>query len=156
LERGHEGRGLAVWTWPARKLLHASGEPLGAEPPALALEDGATRAVAWEDLAGTPPRRVCTMLARAPAVPAHGDDPDHPAFEVVVRASESVAPVAAQLARVCWQIGALTGAASLVVLGFGMFLSRRFVRPLRELGAAAAAVRPGDHPTMPRRGTGDE
>jgi len=156
LAAGNAGRGLAVWTWPARRLLHHSGGPLGEEPPRLALADGATRAVAWEELPGEPPRRVCTMLARAPAVPAHDDDPDHPAFDVVVRTSESLAPVDAQLASVRWQVVALTGIASLLVLAFGAFLSRRFVRPLRELGAAAAAVRPGEHTTMPRRGTGDE
>ena len=156
LAAGDAGRGLAVWTWPARRLLHRSGEPLGDAPPELALAGGATRTVAYEELAGAPTRRICTMRALVPAAPAHGDDPDHPAFEVALRTSESLAPVEAQLAAVRWQIVGLTGVAALLLLAFGVFLSRRFARPLRELGAAAAAVRPGEHPTMPRRGTGDE
>lgn len=156
LASGHPGRGLAVWSWPARQRLHESGEPQGDAPVGLALAEGATRAVSYEDLPGAPPRRACTLLATAPEVPAREDDPDRPAFQVVLRTSESRAPIEAQLARVRWQIGALTGVASLFVLAFGAFLSRRFVRPLRELGAAAAAVRPGERAALPRRGTGDE
>lgn len=156
LGAGKPGRGLEVLTWPQRKLLHRSGDPIGGELPGFEPAAEGGRETRFADLEGDPPRRLCVLHARVPPAPAREDDPERPAFEMVLRVTESVAPVAAQLARVRWQMGGLIGIAWVVVLAFGAFLSRRFVRPLQELGAAAAAVRAGEHARMPTRGTGDE
>jgi signal transduction histidine kinase len=160
LDEGHAGRGLEVVTWPEKRVLHRSGDAIPGELPAFeSIEDDGVRETRFTDLAepaGDPPRRLCVLHARVPPAPAREDDPERPAFEMVLRVTESLAPVEAQLARVRWQMGGLFGGAWLVVLAFGAFLSRRFVRPLQELGAAAEAVRAGERAPMPRRGTGDE
>jgi signal transduction histidine kinase len=155
-DAGHPGRGLEVWSGSSRKQLHRSGDSIPGERPAGPLPADVDRAVTFADVDGDPRRRLCTLLARLPAVPAHDDDPDRPAYEVAVRITESFAAVDAQLGRVAWPALALIGGAWLVVLAFGDFLSRHFVRPLRELNAAADAVRPGERAKMPRSGNGDE
>ena len=157
LGEGHAGRSLEVYTWPERKLLHRSGQEIGRDLTDIGSIAGeSTRDADFADLAGDPPRRLCTLHARVPPAPAREDDPERPGFEMVLRVTESLAPVKAQLAQVRWQMGGLVGGAWLVVLAFGAFLSRRFVRPLQQLGAAAAAVRAGERARMPQRGTGDE
>ncbi len=159
LETGIPGRGCEVSTWPEGKLLHASGDPLPTESSAVNSADEARPFALFTTVAGATPRRLCTVLARMPAIPAGEDDesdPAKPGFEVLVRVSDSLAPVEAQLARVGWLIGGLIGLSSLVVVAFGLFLSRRFVQPLKQLGNAAAAVRIGTLTPMPRRGSADE
>jgi len=151
-----DGRALEVWTWPGRRLLHRSGVPIPLPAAEPAHDDGSTEAVEFADLAGAPPRRLCTLRAHVPALPAEDDDPDRPAFDVLVRTADGTAAVEAQLARMRWLLLVLIGASSLVVLAFAAFLSRRFVARLRELGGAAAAVRAGGRTAMPRRGNGDE
>jgi signal transduction histidine kinase len=155
-EAGHPGRGLEIWSGSSHKQLHHSGDAIPGELPARTLPDDVDRAATLTDVEGDPHRRLCTLLARLPAVPAHDEDPDRPACEVTVRITESLADVAAQLGRVSWQTLALIGGAWLVVLAFGIFLSRHFVRPLHRLIAAADAVRPGERAAMPRSGNGDE
>jgi CheY-like chemotaxis protein len=105
--------------------------------------DGATRAVAREELGRAAAPRLL-MLARAPAVPAHDDDPDHPPWCTASLAGR-------RAARARWRGGRADRRR--VARHAGV---RRVFAPLRaalrELGAAAAAVRPGEYMTMPRRG----
>ena len=152
-----DGRALEVWTWPGRRLLHRSGDPIPVPAADPARDDGSTEAVEFADLADAPrPAALHLATAHVPALPAEDDDPDRPAFDVLVRTADGTAAVDAQLARMRWILLVLIGASSLVVLAFAAFLSRRFVARLRELGGAAAAVRAGGRTAMPRRGNGDE
>jgi signal transduction histidine kinase len=143
---GHVGgRGVEVRAWPDGRTLYRSGlaiaAPLG-DPAA-----GATLAF----LDAGQETRVCTV--RRPLSEAPPDAADR---EVVVRVAESFAPVLAQLQRVRAIIVLLTAVTALVVGAFGLLLSRRVVRPLRQLGLAAAAVDASTHTPMPRRDNGDE
>jgi len=168
LGAGRAGRGLEVWTWPDHAPLHVAGEPIppapaptpttgAALPTALAM--GASPPLPDERLVtldGDAPRRLCTLIAHVAARPAEGDEPAHPGFDVQVRATESLAPVEAQLRSIGWLIVALVAVTVVVVVAFGLFLSRRVTRPLEQLGRAAATVRAGGRTPMPRRGSGDE
>ena len=149
------GRGAEVWVWPSGRLLHRSGELMDVKTMLPA--DGGSEAVETvATLPGPSPRRLLARVGHHAAAPATGDEPARPEFDVIVRVTESLAPMEAQLAQVRWVIGVLAALAVAVVLLFGFFLSRRFVRPLRELGDAASAMRAGARAALPRRGNGDE
>ena len=153
--------GGEIWTWPDRRPLHRYGVELSAElPPA-----------GWpaDFDAESPPRvgfateehesgglRVCTVLAVVPAVAATNGDPPKPAFMVLVRAAEPLDPIETQLASLAWWIAGLGAVSAVVVYAFGVLLSRRVVKPLRELGAAALEIRAGRAVRLPHRGVGDE
>ncbi len=156
LGAGHAGHGIDVWTWPALDLLHRSGEPIPVPTPELTWEPGPRPFAVFTSSGGAEPRRVCTLLARPSAGSRPRNRPSKPAPEVLVRVTESLTPVESQLGRVGWLIVVLVGGSVLVVLAFGFFLSHRFVRPLEELGRAAASVRAGSRSRMPRRGNEDE
>ena len=150
-----------VWTWPERRALSRSGEPLSAPLPPAAWSadfDPATgpklafRTVADEEQ----PLRLCEMLAFLPAVPAEDDEPAKEAFTVLVRTAEDYGPIQAQLTRLAWFIGGLAAVSAGVIFLFGFLLSRRVVRPLKELGDAAGEIRAGRAQRLPRRGAGDE
>lgn len=66
------------------------------------------------------------------------------------------APLDAQLSQLAWIVAILAIVSGFVVLLFGILLSKRVVRPLRELGNAATAIRAGRAVKLPRRGVGDE
>ena len=100
--------------------------------------------------------RTCSALASFAAMPRSDQDAGRPPFALVARTSESLREVQAQLANIKLLIGMLCGVALVFVIGFGAFLSRRFVRPLAALSEAAADVQAGDHKPMPHRGSGDE
>jgi len=150
------GARFEVWHWPHRYLVFRAGEAIAAELPAAEWGAGAAPFAELATLDEAGPPRLCTLRARVPAAPPLFDDLEKPAFDLLVRVTESLAPVEAQLARVGWLILGLVGLALLVVLAAGAFLARRFVRPLQVLGKAAAAVHAGERPPMPRRGSGDE
>ncbi len=156
LETPGPGRGVDVWAWPGRELLHRSGVRIEAPLPEEADVGGAGPWEAFERLGGSPPRRLGMLLALRPAVEATPMDPAKPPFDVLVRVTESLQPVESQLAEVGWVITVLAGVSMLVVLAFGLLLSRRFVRPLQDLQSAAAEVRAGRRAAMPRRGSDDE
>jgi len=78
------------------------------------------------------------------------------ATAVLVRVGGSLAQLQQSLV---WLAGfaLVTCLLSLVAAaGFGMFVARRVIRPLQELGDAAAAVHPGSTARLPVRGTADE
>jgi signal transduction histidine kinase len=150
------GLGFEVWHWPKRRPVARSGEPISIEAPEAGFDPGPLPALALATFEREGPRRLCTLFANVPPTPPDEDGESKPEFDVLVRVTESLAPVEAQLARVAWQLVVLVGASLLVVLGLGLFLSRRFARPLQVLGEAAAAVRSGERRPMPRRGSGDE
>lgn len=154
------GSGESIHLWPARKLLHAAGEaPPGPLPEvsefAAHLGD-AEPFRRWRD-ADSPAgrRRLCETLV---TVPAYVDDEGNPKreFAVLIRVSEDLAPLEARLAGLGRLVGLLAGVAGAVVLAFALLISRRVVRPLHELGEAAAAIRAGRSAAIPRRGTDDE
>ena len=156
-------RSLEVWSWPERRLLHRSGDPITEPITNITLEPGDVgdphfTTVAGGDarFAGVVDARLCVVLAHRPAVAAEGAEPAKPAFDVLVRVTNSLVAVKYQLSEIRWVIAILVGVSLLAIVGFGFFLSRRFVRPLRELGSAASELRQGKRASMPTRGTGDE
>ncbi len=150
------GEGLEVWTWPDRQLLKRDGDPIEPPLPEDSWDPKVRPAAQFTTLDGPQPHRLCTRLASAPGTPAHDDDAAAPPFEVLVRASASLAPIDGQLARMRWVIAGLFGLSVIAAFGLGALFSRRLVRPLQQLGGAAAAVRGGRPARMPRRGSGDE
>jgi signal transduction histidine kinase len=159
---GYPERSFEVRTWPDGRLLYRFGEELaapapGAAPEGTAPEPGLAAAHdTIENKAGR--RRLVTVIAHSPAVPADilMDEPAKPAFSVMVRVADSLAPVEARLSSLTWFVAVFASVSAVVVVVFGILLSRRVVRPLRELGEAAARVRAGDAVRLPRRGAGDE
>lgn len=150
-----------VWIWPDRVGIHRSGEPLAAPLPpagwAAGFSPDAGSKVEFSMAEGEDgPLRLCTMLAYLPAIAAEDDEPAKEAFTVLVRTADDYAPVAAQLAQLAWLIGGLAAVSAGVILLFGLLLSRRIVRPLKELGDAAGEIRAGRARSLPRRGAGDE
>ena len=102
-----------------------------------------------------PRMRICTLRIDV-ASTAASSEPSRPPATVQVRVTASLAPLHERLRRIGWFLS-LVGLASLaLVVGFGLFLSRRLTLPLAKLGEAAAAVRPGEAHALPDRGTGDE
>jgi|GEM_PF-2095170 len=157
-------RSQEAWFWHGRRLLHRSGEPLDVPLPDVTFGedvdlDGGT-AVVFSTIEDSPsgPRRLITVLVRSPPVAADifAGEPPKPAFTVLVRVAENLAPIEAQLAQLAWFVVVLASVSAVVVVGFGILLSRRIVRPLRELGEAAARIQAGDTVTLPQRGVGDE
>jgi len=137
------GAGIEVRTWPDGDIVYAAGVTLAA-PVAV------PRGVSLGFLDGDR-TRVCAVRRELRAAAAETDGSD-----VVVRVAEGFAPVVEQLRQVRALVLLLTAIAAAVVCAFGLLLSRRFVRPLRRLGEAAAAVDAATHTPMPRRGTCDE
>ena len=154
-------RSREVWTWPEGRRLHRSGEPIDLPVPGFSwagdLRLNVDTKQEYGELEGSNgARRLITMLAVSPRVPATLDEPEQPAFTVLVRVAEDLAPIQAQLARIGWIIAVLAGVAAGVVVVFAVLLSRRVVRPLRELGQAASEIRAGRAAQLPHRGVGDE
>lgn len=143
------GRGIEVRSVRDGAMVHASGATLGA----MALPAVQGRSFTFLDRDGPESIRVCSLRA---ALRNSDRSTDVPAPEVVVRVAESFAAVRGQLARVRWTIALLALIAALAMSGFSWLLSRRLVRPLDQLGRAAAAVDPRRRVPMPRRGSGDE
>ncbi|MBI3819490.1 MAG: HAMP domain-containing histidine kinase [Planctomycetes bacterium] len=150
------GRAFEIFTLPELKLLYRSGETAGLpERPDFTNVDNGARA-RFDTLAGSPPRRIITASYHHDALPAADREPARRAFDVGIRVADSLAPYEEQRSRVAWAIVILTALSTLVVVAFGLFISKRFVKPLRELGAAAAAIRDSGNTTIPRRGNRDE
>jgi signal transduction histidine kinase len=152
---------LEVWAWPTRKLLYRAGDPIAAAMPAdagreLTPTDPNYAEPNFATLEGPWPLRLCEVLVHHRAVPAEGGEQAKPEFDVLVRTANSLVGVEYGLSEVRVAIAVLAGFSFLVVLAFGFVFSRRFVRPLRELGSAAAELRQGTRASMPTRGTGDE
>lgn len=150
-----------IWTWPDRRILHRYGVALTAAlPPAGWPADFTASAPPRVEFAtkeaGPDVLRVCTVLAVVPAVAAANGDPPKPAFMVLVRTAEPFALIETQLASLAWWIAGLTAVSAVVVYAFGVLLSRRVVKPLRALGAAAREIRAGRDVRLPHRGVGDE
>jgi signal transduction histidine kinase len=153
--------GSQVWIWPDQVGIYRSGEQISAPfPPeewtADFTSDQGTKAhystVAGED--GL--LRLCALLAFMPGVPADGDEPAKEPFTVLVRTAENYGPVQAQLAHLAWFIAGLAIVSGGVIVLFALLLSRRVIRPLKELGDAAGQIRAGQATRLPRRGAGDE
>ncbi|MCB9880562.1 MAG: HAMP domain-containing histidine kinase [Planctomycetes bacterium] len=130
---------------PEDRILHASDPVL----PALAGESDVGASFAFADRHEL--LRECSLRRTLPT-----ESDVLPAPEVLVRVAASYELVVDQLARVRTIIYLLTAIAVVVVVAFGLFLSRRFVRPLRELGAAASQVGQQRGASMPKRGSDDE
>ena len=73
-----------------------------------------------------------------------------------LRIGASLAPLDAQLARTSRQLLMHLAWVCVVVILLGLVLSKRLLRPVRDLATAAAAVEPGHSAAMPLRGSGDE
>lgn len=160
---GYPERSFEVRIWPDGRLLYRFGEELDAplpDPAQVQTPDPGAGLTASqntiEDEKGR--QRLVTVIAHSPAVPADilMDEPAKPAFSVMVRVADTLAPVEAQLSNLAWFVAVFASVSAVVVVVFGILLSRRVVRPLRELGEAAARVRAGDAARLPRRGASDE
>jgi signal transduction histidine kinase len=156
-------RSQEIWTWPDKRPLHRSGRLLDLPLPDASWGEGAgpghaaaTAYVTADSAAGR--RRVLTVLARSPATPADAfeGEPATPAFTVLVRVAEDLAPIEAELAYLTWFMAGFASISVLVTVFFGFLLSRRVVRPLKELGEAAAGIHAGGTVELPRRAEGDE
>ena len=154
------GSGESIYVWPTRKLLHRAGEEFPTPLPEVSAfaEDLASgeAVLHWASVDGAQGRRrICESLA---TIPSYVDDEGNTKreFTVLIRAAEDLGPVEARLAKLGGMVGLLAALAAAVVLLFAFLISRRGVRPLRELGEAAAAIRAGRGAVIPRRGTGDE
>lgn len=161
LSASSPGRSVEVWTWPAGELLHRSGRVLEAPISESAGSSGADampplldyRTLQPED---GPPLRLCTALIHIPARAAAGDEPSKQPFSVLVRVAENLDPLNRTLAGIGWVLCLLAASALLAAVGFGLFLSRKVVQPLRALGTAASKVGSRKETLMPRRGSNDE
>ncbi len=150
-----------VWTWPEMRLLYLAGETPDRPLPEAAWGAGFDPAQGPREefltLAGADgPLRVCTALIHVPAPRQQPGERAKKSFTVLVRVAEDYRPVAAQLGRLGWLIGGSAVVAAALAALFSIYLSKRVVRPLRELGDAASAVRAGRLAPMPRRRAGDE
>jgi signal transduction histidine kinase len=141
-----------VWRWPEQQLVHRDGAAIDV-PLAIGVPDADSAAPRFcattVTMAGREERLGVLVASFAPTA-------ELPAFAVLVRAVEPLAPLESQLASIRWFTVLLTAVAIVAVFGFGAFLSRRVAMPLLRLGEAAARARAGEPTTMPRRGTGDE
>lgn len=150
------GGDFDVWSGTTRRGVFAAGRAILAPVAWDAAVVADAGAALWFDLPPADGRRVCTLRTRFPGEEADDREPAQPAYEVVVRVAADLQPIDEQLRRIRWLTLALFAGTLVLVWGFGRFLSRRFVRPLEDLGRAADGVR-GPTPTrMPIRGTGDE
>jgi two-component system OmpR family sensor kinase len=141
-----------VWRWPEQQLVHRDGAAIDV-PLAIGVPDDDSASPRFRTttvtVAGREVRLGVLVASFAPTA-------ELPAFAVLVRAVEPLAPLEAQLAAIRWFTFLLTAVAMVAVLGFGAFVSRRFAMPLQRLGEAAASARAGEPTAMPRRGSGDE
>ncbi|TAH38017.1 MAG: HAMP domain-containing protein [Planctomycetota bacterium] len=161
LTANHPQRSHEVWVWPDRRPLVRSRETLDFPLPDASFgrdfDLSTAPGVEFSTVDGPRgPRRVASMLYYAPEIAADDEGVRREPFTLFVRIMEDLAPIEAQLGRLAWLVAGLGGIALLVVLAFGVFLSRRVVRPLQELGAAAREIRAGRAVELPRRGVGDE
>ncbi|MEZ6015040.1 MAG: ATP-binding protein [Planctomycetota bacterium] len=134
--------------WPSMALVRAFGAAL----PAVAVSDSMRpRTLEREE-----PLRVVAVRVRLqdPDATERGEAPR--AGEVLVRVGGSLVSVRRSLVWLAGFAFVTCVLAVVAVAGFGAFLGRRVAQPLQELGAAAAAVRPGAAADLPKRGTNDE
>jgi len=137
---------IEIREWPSMTLVRA----FGVELPA-ASADAAPRSYERNESL-----RVVGVRAALHDPDAADDGRPHTDTQVLVRVGGSLDTIRQSL---IWLAGfaLVTCALSLLaVAGFSAFIGGRVVRPLQELGVAAAAVRPGSIPDLPRRGTADE
>ncbi len=158
LDASNPAMSQELWTWPGGERFHQSGEPMDLPLPPVSWNEGidlsSAPAVSYSTFVGMPgQRRLCTMLALAPADP---EEPESQAFNVLVRVAEDLAPIKAQLSKLAWFVLLLGIISAVVILLFGVILSKRVVRPLKVLGKAASEIRAGSTAQLPRRGVGDE
>ncbi len=157
-EASHPEMSQEVWDWPDQWSVHRSGKAIDVPLPDASFGQGvdltACPAVVFSTI-DTPEgaRRLCTLLHHCAPSPEDLEDLE---FDVLVRVAEDLAPVQAQLAQLAWVVVILAAISAAVVLIFGVLISRRVIRPLKELGKAATAIRAGRAVKLPRRGTGDE
>ncbi len=154
LSSSRVGSGMDVFDWPSGERILNSGDPIDAPLPAPTSPIG--HAVQTRETAAGARARVCTLIAAFPGEEATEHEPAKPAFHVLVRVMRDLAPIHAQLTGIGWAVLLVALFALVVVFFFGAFLSQRFVRPLKELGDAAVALREGVRDRLPRRGSGDE
>jgi len=157
-EASHPEMSQEIWDWPDKWRVHQSGIAIDTPLPDGSFGEGvdliAGPAVAFETidtLKGA--RRLCTLLFYSPPSPEDLEDLE---FHVLVRVAEDLAPIHAQLARLAGIVAGLALIAAVVILIFGLLISRRVVRPLKKLGEAATEIRAGRAVQLPKRGTGDE
>ena len=160
LARNAPGSGESIHVWPTRKLLHRVGEEIASPVPEVSEFAGAlgnTNATQrWSNAESDQGRRrICESLV---TIPSYVDDEGHTKreFAILIRVSEDLGPVEAELASLGGLVALLAALTAVVALVFATLISRRVVRPLRDLGEAAAAIRAGRSVSIPLRGTADE
>lgn len=151
------GRGSTVWAWPPGKLLHRAGPNTSDDPPAIRVNPrGESSKFETRNAAGSA-YRICTTFATfRHDEPSDTASPVPPEFTVGVSVTTGLSEVHESLLRISYIVLVLASIAFLVVIGFGLFLSKYFVMPLRRLSEAAGRVSDGQEEKMPDRGTGDE
>ncbi len=153
-----KGWGFELRDAKTQKVLLRGGQAL---PPFRAPGSLASRISRFETLPGTPRRRLYEHLG---VFGAEGGgegkeergEQEAPPLSLILRLSRSLAPIEAQLGEVRFTILVLSAFSLLVLLGFSQFLSRRFIRPLRELSQAARGLKAQEEGSLPRSHNGDE
>ncbi|MCA9322900.1 MAG: HAMP domain-containing histidine kinase [Planctomycetes bacterium] len=145
--------GFEIRVWPGGELVGRSGvDPFGADSSSPVV----TNAPRWNftTVDGRPAWRSCRLTTHAVGTPDDALGLERP--RVTLRVFESREAVDEQLAALRWVFVLVGGLTILLGMGFALLVSRRVVRPLVELGHAAAHPGSGQRPPLPRRGNDDE